>query len=132
MKTKALCFFIACSSILIRTDAALASTNPPVILPNGQNCSLSATIDKSMRSLCSVTSQRLQDQEKLNAQATSKIEPAAGDSNTSHKHQLHKHLTSNKKAKELSKLAPATGDAPVTYSKHHYKTAPSEPTGSSR
>ena len=77
----------------LSASSALASPQNQVILPNGQNCALSATIDKSMRSLCHTRAQRKSEQGTDMAKAAghaADVAPAAGDSTSISEDPHHK------------------------------------------
>ena len=74
--------FLTAAMIIFSITPALAKSQD-IILPNGQNCALSSTIDKSMRSLCHTLAQRQAEQKHAAAASAASqaadITPAAGD-----------------------------------------------------
>lgn len=89
MQIRALSTALLCLSFLALSPQALASSNNLIVLPNGQNCALPATIDKSIRSLCRIMRQKA-DQATTAAADLAKVAPAAGDTSpASKKHRRH-------------------------------------------
>ena len=85
--------FLIIAIIGLLTAPTFAATQGQIILPNGQNCALPATIDKAMRSLCHTLAQRKAEQSSDAASAAksaAEIAPVAGDSVTKAKKRHHK------------------------------------------